>query len=147
MCCEARCSVSGCPSLISQCVHQWRAKLARDRCPEVVASVNSSIWEGAFSLAEDLKAELEDVKDIIGTLRKIVAMRGMPPASAWPAHLGAASDHQCSSASDHQCSRARQVPLLSHATPYAGPPCRPAGVCCAMCIRAWGGSATPATAT
>ncbi|KAI7845122.1 hypothetical protein COHA_001327 [Chlorella ohadii] len=62
-------------------LQQWRAKLARDRCPDVVTSVNSSIWEGAYSLADELKADLEDVKEGIAQMRNIVRAGGMPQAS------------------------------------------------------------------
>lgn len=42
--------------------------------------MNASIWEGAYRLAADLTAELEEVKQIVGTLRNITATGGMPKA-------------------------------------------------------------------
>lgn len=64
------------------CPRQGRGRLNRDACPAVVTSVESALKDGTAELAQELAAELKDVKDTIDTLRKIVRIGGMPAVSA-----------------------------------------------------------------
>lgn len=80
------------PMLSSAHYLQSKGKLARDRCPDVVSTVDTLVRAGADRLARDLTADLEPVRDIIATLRNI-SSTGMPEAS-WSKHVDAGAPLQ-----------------------------------------------------